>query len=344
MYTINGVYGVLDMRYLLVGDYKGNNGPNNVNKQIIQHKSRKMMHVDFTKRFMKFPDTFLKLLVSKVVVVSGISRPGVIAIKAAKILGKKTAYIMHGCAVCEAEINGRVLSERDLRWERELLETADLLLPVSKRYSQWARKQFPQHAHKTSFWRFGVVKYPYKNVEREDNSIVAADGGDANLKNNRAVSNAVERLNGQIKMRVYGTINDLSVLSVNTHTEWLGKVPHDKYLDDLRKASVYIVNSRLESFNISVMEALSCGCSILMSTHVGASEILDLTENDMIFDVDDENEIANKIQYLLEHPNHKRIYSKLDWNQHSPEKAVRRLEQICEELGRSGSVKQEINV
>lgn len=320
--------------FLLVGDYRENNGPNNVNKKIIQYKSSRFMHVCAGNRYFKFFDALIKLLFSRVLVISGVSRLGVFLLKAAKLLGKKTAYIMHGCAQYEAQINGIFLSERDVNWENTLLEGVDLLLPVSQTYSEWVKRQYPQYAEKTKFWQLGQTYIPRSaNCDRETNTIAAA-GGDLPLKNNLVVSDAVEKLEGVAKLIVYGPLGNGMKCDGKTNTEWVGHLDHEQFLAGLRKSQLFVVNSVIESFNISVMEALQCGCSILISQNVGAAELLALTDNDMVLDINDADEIAQKILFLMKYPNNERIYASIDWQNIGYDKAVERLEKLCEALSK----------
>ena len=46
----------------------------------------------------------------------------------------------------------------------------------------------------------------------------------------------------------------------------------------------------------------------------------------------DENEIANKIDYLLENPNNARLMSSLDFNKISYKAEVEKLENYCNQL------------
>lgn len=321
------------MQIAFVGDFRYNIGPCNVNREIIRHKSNHVLHVNYTRRFGKFPDALIKILVSKVVVISGISRLNHFSIRAAKIMGKKTAYIMHGCAEFEAKLNGVTLSDADMRREREIMQYADLLLPVSKRYSQWVKRQYPQYAEKTDYWRPGVaeIHMDAESVVRQKNTISAA-GGDLPLKRNMTVSNAIERLNGSVYLTVYGHAGDDVKSAGNRYTQWVGTVDHDLFLRELKGKEIFVVNSVIESFNISLVEALSCGCSILVSDKVGAAEIMCLTDQDIIYNPDDENELVEKIQYLLKNPNNRRIWEKLDWKSLGYDAAVKRLEQLCEKM------------
>jgi glycosyltransferase involved in cell wall biosynthesis len=100
----------------------------------------------------------------------------------------------------------------------------------------------------------------------------------------------------------------------------------------MRKSELYILNSVYEPFALSVYDALLCGCSVLVTNVAGALELLNVTEHDVIFDPMDENEIANKIDYLLENPNNTRLLSSLDFNKISYKAEVEKLENYCNQL------------
>lgn len=77
--------------------------------------------------------------------------------------------------------------------------------------------------------------------------------------------------------------------------------------------------------------------SILVTNVAGALELLNVTEQDVIYDPMDENEIAGKIDYLLQHPNNERLMKNLDFEKISYKAEVERLEQFCRKLsGKAG--------
>lgn len=321
------------MFILFVGDTRYNLGPCNVNKEIIRHKSEQILAVDFSRRYYKALDLVMKMMKSKVTVVSGVSKFNSLAIRLSKLFRRKTVYIMHGCVEHESKIDGKPRSEEGLRLERELLESVDLILPVSRRYSEHVKKWYPQYEDKIHYWQVGVHELPADIcvVEKQKNSLAAA-GGDWLLKQNHVVSCAVEHLNGAATFTVFGPVEEKTVRNKNRNTHWMGSVDHDVFMDALRTKELFVVNSVIESFNISVMEALGCGCSVLISDHVGAADIMELTDRDVIVNTNDEEEIAEKIAYLLEHPNNHRIREAMNWPDLSYDAAVKRLEKICEQL------------
>lgn len=319
------------MRILLAGVYQQDNGPSNVNKEIIRNKTDAFLYIRSSNRCLKFAEGLIKLLETQVLVVSGTSRIGRFLAKAGKALGKKVLFIMHGCASYEVELEGITIPESWLKWERELLEAADFLLPISRKYSLWVQRQYPQYAKKVRYWCLGVNRYSLYQSEKRDAATVAVAGGDRKIKNNIFVSNAIERLGGKVKLRVYGSASS-APLCENKHTEWMGELPHEDFITQLKSTGIFVVNSTIESFNISVMEALSCGCSILVSDQVGAAGLLELQETDIIYDTENEEEISRKILFLIDNPNNQRICAAVNWEEISWHRAVQRLEEICAEI------------
>ena len=98
------------------------------------------------------------------------------------------------------------------------------------------------------------------------------------------------------------------------------------------KSELFVLNSICESFGLSVFDALFCGCSVLVSNVAGSLDLLDATEHDIIYDPMNEDEITEKIDYLLKYPNNNRLLSSLDFDKISYKAEVRRLQQFCDEL------------
>jgi len=145
------------------------------------------------------------------------------------------------------------------------------------------------------------------------------------------VAQAIEKMNGRAKLEVYGLIHN-SAPEGYTQTAFLGIVPHDQYMQKMAEAELYVLNSVFESFSISTIEALLCGCSVLVSEAAGVTDLLELEESDIIHNPMDADEIEKKIEYLLKNPNNERLVSKLDLKAYSYEKTVERLTELCAEL------------
>ena len=87
-----------------------------------------------------------------------------------------------------------------------------------------------------------------------------------------------------------------------------------------------MVNSTRESFGISPLEALACGCSLLVSRGTGICELLSLQEEDIIEDPLDTEKLKSKLLWIHSHPNHCRLtLPRRSWDA-----AVTELAQLCE--------------
>lgn len=320
-------------KFLFVGDTNGNTGPANVNKGIVANLSDAFCIADSVNRVKKYIDAFIGVVRCKVIVVSGISKVGVYAIKLAKLLNKKTVYIMHGCYEMECVLNESAVDENCLQMEQYILHSVDLLLPVSERYSQIIQEKYPFCKGKTAYLHNGVEKIDLEQgkIQREKGRIIAV-GGDRKLKNNITVAKAVGKLGVDRVLTVYGHLYNPKNLPQDKNIEFKGLIPQTQLYEEMQKSELYILNSVYEPFALSVHDALLCGCSILITNVAGALELLNVTEHDVIYDPMDEKEIADKIDYLLTHPNNERLMQGLDFEKVSYKAEVEKLENYCNQL------------
>lgn len=318
------------MKILFWDGIRGNNGPGNINKGIVRNFTDSFMYVTIPAKFREMADALWKLLRSDAVVVSGVSRKGAILVQMAKLLGKPSVYLMHGCAEQEYRLNGQKPDEKGLAYEACLMDKADLILAVSERYMFWVREMYPRYAEKVDYVYNGVNEeiFSRKATHQRDPRKVAACGGFAPLKNNLIVAQAVEVLGGKAELTVYGCA-DKSRVAAYRFTECAGKLENTEFLERLSQSGLFVLNSLLESFSSATLEALACGCSLLVSERAGVCDLLALEETDIIHDPMDIEEIRGKIEYLLDHPNHQRLLSAFDPEEWSFEKMVLRLEEKC---------------
>ena len=108
-------------------------------------------------------------------------------------------------------------------------------------------------------------------------------------------------------------------------------VSHDELCNELEKSNLYISNSIVESFNLSVFDALLSGCDILLSKNVGALSVIETNNFDIINNCIDKNEIKEKIIYVMKHSNCKRIVNSIS-DESSWEKSTLKLLECCERL------------
>lgn len=321
------------MKILFWGETEGNVGPANINRGIAADLSERFRRVTSRGKYRELAAALCLLLPSDAVVVSGLSRKGVILVGAAKLLGKRSVYLMHGCAEQEYRCNGVEPDARCLAQEAFLLKHCDLILPVSRRYMLWFREQYPRFANKTDYLCNGVDTRLFARQQSRDKipGSVAVAGGLTPLKNNLVVARAVEDLEGKACLRIYGGEKQ-PLPGIYRYTEQVGKLANGEFLEQLSATRLFVLNSLLESFSIAAVEALACGCSLLISEKAGVADLLALEETDVIHDPMDVEEIRSKIGYLLEHPNHHRLRSQFDPEAWSFKVMAENLENKCAAL------------
>lgn len=320
-------------KYLFVGETDGNTGPSNANKGIVANVTNSFYVADSKNKAKKYLSTIANTFLCEVVIVSGMSKIGLYSIKLAKFLKKKTIYIMHGCYEMESNLNEAVIDPKSVQMEQYILHNVDLLLPVSKRYAERIQNEYPFCSGKMAYLHNGVdkVKLNYGTIERKKGRIIAV-GGDRKLKNNIVVANAMTKMDDNKKLMVYGHLYHPDDLPTGNNIEFKGLVSQEQLYKEMAESELFVLNSTLESFGLTVFDALESGCSVLVSNVTGALDLLDVTEHDVIYDPMDENEIAEKINYLLQNPNNTRLLNSLNFDKVSYKAEVKKLEQFCEEL------------
>lgn len=321
------------MKFFFYGDTKSNVGPQNVNRLLLEHLSHHFLWPKSKNKYLYLIEAVSKLLVCRVVVISGISRKGYVLLRMAKFLNRKTVYIMHGCSQFERKLNGVSRNQKGIDMETGILEHADLLLPVSEKFMNWVKTQYPQYAHKTYFLYNGIntsVPKKYRTEKRKPGSI-AVSGGSTLLKNNLTVVHVVNSMDKSVYLEIFGDASN-GYFSDNERIFLVGEVAHEEFLRRLSRVQLFVLNSVFESFSLATVEALLCGCSVLISECAGITGLLELEECDLIHDPMDQDEIRRKIEYLLENPNNERILAKLNLEEYTYPKTVERLERICGEL------------
>lgn len=66
----------------------------------------------------------------------------------------------------------------------------------------------------------------------------------------------------------------LEQLSLTSRCHWFSSMPSEKLLGPLNAADLLLLPSRHENFGNIVVEALSCGCGVVLSDNVGVNEML----------------------------------------------------------------------
>lgn len=317
------------MKVFIVGDHRTGTGPANVTKEYIKNMSqfcKKVLYQKQVSKIARVPELVIKIAACDVVLFSGYSRQNILGIKIAKLFGKKTAYLMHGCVEYENEING-VPDETMNACERQTLAGCDRIFAVSERFANWLKKQYPEYVSKIDFAINGVDEIVSMKANAANNSEKMGDstkatifsiGGGMPRKKICHICEAVELLNGagaNLKLVVAGDVGlDTKIINSYSFVENLGIVGRDKIRELFASSDLFVQNSCFETFGLAPVEALANGCNVLLSNAVGALDIIgDIKECDVIEAFNNKQEIAQKIKFILDNPNNKRLAAGIDY-------------------------------
>lgn len=65
---------------------------------------------------------------------------------------------------------------------------------------------------------------------------------------------------------------------------------------------IFVMSSRFEGLNLSVLEAMAAGCMVIGSDAVGVNELIDHKTDGLIFPIGDANALANYLEAVLQNP------------------------------------------
>ncbi|HDR4707880.1 TPA: glycosyltransferase family 4 protein [Bacillus paranthracis] len=325
------------MKLLFVGDLIGNTGPANVNKALKEQLPENTIFLQEQSKIKRVVDLFLQIRKVDAVLFSGMSKINIIGFRIAKLLGVKSAYLMHGCRDIEGKINGEY-NQRGVDIENKVLELAPKIICVSKNFMHWMENNYPQHKKKLNYVNNGIdwdtiSISKEKLVEREENTLLAVGGG-MPRKKIKSVCKAIELLNQQEKKSLNLIVignegKDLEEILSYPFVKYFSKVPHNEMPLYYQKAKLFVQNSSFETFGLAPIEALVNGCDLLLSKETGAKSIISTLEsNDVIYDNQDVSEIARKIKSLLSNTNNQRLVNGIDKEETSVKFAANRIIEI----------------
>jgi glycosyltransferase involved in cell wall biosynthesis len=331
------------MDIFFAGNPFGNFGPRIVNDNLIRNLRDEVSYITCEKQLPRFFEVVWKILRCKVAIFSGVTSYDQYIIPIFRIMRKRVIYIMHGFLQYEDLANG-FSNPRGEKNEALLLKYSDIILCVSETFMQFIKNQLPEYSHKVSFLTNGVDwemlnHIPENDIPRDPRSIVLLGGGritKRNLEVCKAVNLLNQRFGENYRVDVYGEFweNDASkAISEMPATVFHPLIPHEELLKVMKGASLFVQNSDIESFSLGVVEALACGCSLLISNNVGAKDILhNLTEEDIITNTTDIEQIAGKIRHLSTNGNNSRLLASIDKEETSIQTSARKLLEIAHSI------------
>lgn len=289
-----------------------------MNKNLLTALNDRMLFIKSKNRYIKGIERLIKIMLCDVLVCSGVNMLPY-EMKWVRLWNKKMIYIMHGCHLIEAGKHSRT--------EDFLLQYSKQILCVSETYKQLMVKLFPQYSSKMQVltnainWKeyTSCITNQENTAQRNPQNIVLIGGGRV-LKRNYQVCQAVLNYNlkhgSSYKVDVYGYFrdnDDSKKIAEMPGVTFHHVVPHDEMLKTFSNSRLFIQASEFESFSLGVIEALACGCDLLISKNVGAKDVISGKRDcDVINDVFDVNEIEEKLGHVLKESNNQRLLQSID--------------------------------
>lgn len=243
----------------------------------------------------------------------------------------------HGYAPFENDINRMGGTEREMGAYVKWLDGLDAVATNSHLQKAFIEDRQPILKGRVEVTLLGVEPFPNRQRNRRDadHVIISVSGGTRPIKGNDIVARAVSLMREggvDVELRVYGrrySENPRLDQLVERCGSYRGQLPKAAFLAELEETSVFVMDSRHESFGLSALDALAAGCSLLVSSNCGVREILDVEDCDLVSDCEDVDEVANKIAHLVDYPNNERLCRSIDFEGCSWTAAAARLREIC---------------
>lgn len=327
------------MKIFFIGDFCSNNGPASVNKALRKIMPNNTLYSVETKQYKRIIELFMKIWQADLILFSGLSKINIIGFKIAKLLRKKSAYLMHGSHFIESKLNQNP-DQNLIKIENKVLELAPTIICVSENFMNCIKKKYPQYESKITYTNNGidwdmVVLSKYNNIKREESMLLSVGGG-VPLKKIEVICKAIDHLNVKkgynLKLTVIGAngsdTNKIKSYPFVTYIEKIDKKDMARYY---KMARLYIQNSEFETFGLATVEALVYGCNLLVSQNVGAISIMkDIKSTDMIIDTSDVEGLSIKIAYNLLNDNNKRLIGSIEKDKTSIEASYKKIVSILE--------------
>lgn len=330
------------MRIFFIGDFKKNTGPSIANQAIRKGllKYKDMLFSDADHKVTRVLEMIGKTFISDGVCFCSPSKANIIGLRIAKIFRKKSFYVMHGYLTLENRINNDNISNEDIleinSYERYIFKKVDRVFCVSENFMKYMKEAEPEFKDKFEYNYNGLdllkIKYVADkySIQKNKQQIVSLGGG-MKRKNNLAICKAIDKLNREKNMNLKYIVIGLPytekarICSYDFVT-YYDELPHERVLKILAESYLYIQNSTFETFGLAVIEALVLKCNLLISNIVGSIGVINtIGKDDLIFDQENIEEIANKIEKIYAVENADRLFCGISNEKIEFEKAAESL-------------------
>ncbi len=333
------------MKVFMVGDFVSDNGPANANKTIYGAVRRaESVRISKAKnKLSRVIELFCQMIWCEVCIICSASELNYIVLRLSKMFRKKVLMIAHGSRPLEYVINGGKKSDfqydKYINYERAMLSSVNKAICVSEMFCNDLKEMYPEYSGKIDFINNIVdINVTFSNVPKRRNNVIISTGGGMRRKRNLVVAQAIEHLNktesDKYEYIVIGQeLNDGADIRAYDFVAYYESLPHEQVLRLMSESALYVQNSEYDTFGLAVLEAFGAGTSLLISQFVGCKSLFgDLQPEEIIINIDDAEEIADKIKYLIQNPNNDRLKQQFQQYHISEEFVASKISKLMREL------------
>lgn len=323
------------MKIFLQGDFITNTGPAIANRNL-RNSLEYCAFINTSDQqgiISRIVESILKTVEADKVILCSFSKSNWITIFTAKIMKKSVYYYMHGSQRIEAELNG-TLKKRVKLEERMMLQYVSKIICVSNLQKKKISSLYPEYLKKiiVHYNCFLLDNFIFNNCSKgKKKKMILSTGGGMPQKANLIVCEAIKKLKAKREYEFEYIVVGKSCGFINKFEEYdfvkyYESLPQKQIWNLMKQCNIYIQNSKFETFGMAVLEALLQGASILAGINIGSLELLkEVTENDIITNFDDPDEIAKKLDNLLIHENATRLFSNMKFEDIDLRKSGKKL-------------------
>lgn len=326
------------MKVLFIGSILVNEGPANVNREILKYwDSADEVQVIEKLSKQTLIKLFSKIRSFQLVIADGFY----IEICALELICRLASVpfycLMHGYMPFENAINNLGYSVMACKRYDNMLKISSGVIVLSELQKRFLVNNLPQLKEKTYVCPMGLEQNVSRMHRCEKNEVViAVSGGTRPIKRNKFVLDAINAMSNKcdsIRFCVYGEnklegINWLNTSIGNITVDYRGHIAHSDFLEELASVDLFVMASKHEPFGISAIDAVHSGAAVLLSENCGVNEVFNLLPEDIIFENDTEQDVANKINNLLKHSNNSRLQKAINYNKYNWKNSIAKLREF----------------
>jgi alpha-maltose-1-phosphate synthase len=192
-------------------------------------------------------------------------------------------------------------SPRHMQWKDEELCLADTVFVASHHVRRTLAGVVPDE-------KIRVVNYgappvqPAREVHRGTNATlkVLFVGALIQRKGIGYLLSAIDKLGSQVELTLIGTrfAANARVDAACRRWRWFETIPYDQVLEVMKRSDVLVLPSLSEAFGLVVTEALSCGVPVLITSNVGAADLVTDGREGFIVPICSSDAIAERLDTL----------------------------------------------